>query len=116
MKKNRLFVLGMVAFLLAFSMFMTGCGNRDPLVGRWEHQSGDWIYFFGESSIIEFKADGTVISHDEDESGNWTAFGGERLRIDPDSGRSLNFTYSINNNILTIIDSDGDIGRWRKTR
>jgi len=116
MKKNNLFVLGMLAFLLIFSMFLTGCGGRGALIGKWEHQSGDWIYFFGESNIVEFKADGKVISHDEENTGDWTISGSEQLRVDPDSGRSRNFTYSINANILTIIDEDGDIGRWQKTR
>ena len=115
MKKNKLFVLGMLALLLIFSMFMTGCPSKDPLVGKWEHQSGDWIYFFGNSGIIEFKPDGTVISHDENEIGNWTTFSEDRLRVDYDGERD-NFEYLINNNLLTIVDSDGDVGFWKKTR
>jgi len=112
---KKIVVLGLFMILLTFSFLTVGCGNRSPLIGKWEWQSGNWIYFFCDSEIIEFKTDGTVIVHDEEEIGNWTVFGDDRLRVDSD-GYGDNFTFSINNNILTIVDEDGVAGRWRKAR
>ena len=108
MKENK---LGLLVILLAISAILLYAQESDPLVGQWEHVSGDWIWYFGNSGI-NFSSNGTVIG--EEGSGIWTVFGGERLRIDYDGGNTENFTFSVRNNILTIIDSDGDLGRWRR--
>ena len=85
--------------------------SRHQIVGKWEHVSGDWIYFFGDSDVIEFRANGTAISYDEEEAGDWT-ISGQQLVVVDDEGDRYNFRFSIRSNMLTITDSDGDSGVW----
>ena len=88
----------------------TSIQPNNPLIGQWEYVSGDWIYFFGESNI-NFRSNGTVAG--EEGSGNWRALGDDIIRVNYD-GDTESFYFSIRNNILTITDSDGDSGRWRR--
>jgi len=87
--------------------------SSHQIVGRWEYQSGFWLYFFGDSEIIEFRANGTAISYDEYLAGTWS-ISGQQLTIVYDYGRIEEFMFSIRNNLLTITDSDGDVGIWQR--
>lgn len=103
--------LGLITALLILGAFFLYAQESDPLVGEWENISGDWIYYFGDTEIM-FRSNGTVIG--EEGPGTWTVLSGGRLRIDYYWDDVDYFTFSVQNNILTITDSDGDSGRWRK--
>ena len=116
MKKSKLILLGMLVVLLVFGMVLTGCSRGHPLVGRWQHESGNWIYFFGNSGLIEFGADGAVVSQDEQGKGKWTADGNDRITVSETGGKNYKFTFTINKNILTLIDSDQDKSTYTRAR
>ncbi|MCL2802135.1 MAG: lipocalin family protein [Treponema sp.] len=107
-----------ISFLLIIVCFISvqvfaQNNSRHQIVGKWEHISGDWIWFFGDSEIIELRANGTAISFDEYEAGNWT-ISGQQLTVVDDYGERHVFRFTISGNTLTITDEDGDVGRWRK--
>jgi frataxin-like iron-binding protein CyaY len=99
---------GLVVVVLVLVVVVAASSNKDnPLVGQWEYWSGDVVWFFGKSSSIVFLSDGTVIERDGGDSGKWTVIGGERLKVNEDDD-VFDFTYRIQDNMLTIVDSDGD--------
>ena len=113
MKKKIIVVLVIVALTFPLSVY----AQSNTLVGKWEFWSGDMVYFFWESENIEFKSDGTVHNYEDDESGKYTAIGGERLRVTSDDGDTYDFQYNIKeNDMLTITDEDRDTAIFRRVR
>jgi hypothetical protein len=112
MKGKFLLVLLILVFALAANVY----GQTSPLVGHWEYWGGDYIYFFWDSSEIAFLSNGVVLNRDDDESGRWSVIGSGRLRVVDDYGDTYNFTFEIIDSMLTIIDEDGDVGRWKRLR
>jgi hypothetical protein len=102
-----------VSIIIFIGLLVSACSPSHPIVGRWEYQSGDYVYFFGTSEIIEFKSDGTVIERDHEEEGKWTAVDGT-LTVVSDWGGTDVFSYTIAGNTLTIIDRDFDTIIYRK--
>jgi len=92
------------------------CSSTDPLVGNWGFSSGDGTYFFWESDLVEFKADGTTFSSEDGDSGKWSTSGNNQLRVEADYGRVYEFTYQISGDRLTITDEDGDRGVFQKIK
>jgi len=94
-------VLVVVLLMVAFSK------KINSLVGQWEYWTGDVVWFFGKSSVIVFMSDGTVIRRDNGNSGNWISSSGEQLTVIEDDD-VFYFNYKVQDNMLTIIYSDGD--------
>jgi hypothetical protein len=89
--------------------------ESNPLVGRWEYVSGDMSYYFHMGFDIEFFADGRVMEYAYDEPGKYTIIGESRMSAIGDWIRELYFfDFTIVGDILTITDSDGDAGIWRR--
>ncbi|MCL2721207.1 MAG: hypothetical protein FWD47_07700 [Treponema sp.] len=109
--KKIVFLLLIIGFISV--QVFAQANTAHQITGKWEHVSGDWIWFFGDSDVIEFRANGTAISYDEEEAGNWS-ISGQQLTVIDDYGNTWVFRFSIRNNTLTIIDEDGDEGRWRR--
>ncbi|MCL2441032.1 MAG: lipocalin family protein [Treponema sp.] len=109
---KKIIFLFVIAGFLSFQVSAQS-NTEHQIVGKWEHISGDWIWFFGDSEIIEFRSNGTAISYDEFEAGNWS-ISGQQLTVVDDDGNRFVYRFSINNNILTITDSDDDVGRWER--
>jgi hypothetical protein len=105
-----MWVLAIMALVLPLCVY----AQSNTLVGKWEFWSGDDIYFFWQSDNIEFRSDGMVYNYDDDESGKYTAIGGERLRVWSDDV-TYDFVYNIKeNNMLTITDEDDDTAIFRR--
>ena len=108
-------ILALIITALVFPVSIFAQSNT--LIGRWEFFSGDMIYFFWTSESIEFKSDETVHNYEDDESGKYSATGGEKLRVWDDDGYTYDFSYSIkDNNMLTITDEDDDTAVFRRVR
>ena len=112
LKLKKIVFLLVIIGLISIPVFAQ-VNSGHQIVGKWEWISGDWIYFFGDSDVIEFRANGTAISYDEEEAGNWT-ISGQQITVVDDYGDRYNFRFTIRNNLLVITDSDGDIGRWKR--
>jgi hypothetical protein len=113
MKRKIMRVLVIIAFVFPLSVY----AQSNTLIGKWEFWSGDAVYFFWESDNIEFKSDETVHNYDDEESGKYTAIGGERLRIWSDDGDTYDFIYDIKeNNMLTVTDEDHDTAIFKRVR
>jgi hypothetical protein len=108
-----MWVLAVLTLVLPISVY----AQSNTLIGKWEFWSGDVIYFFWESDNIEFKSDGMVFNYDDEESGKYTAIGGERLRVWSDDEDTYDFIYDIKeNNMLTITDEDGDTAIFKRVK
>ena len=113
--KRAVFVLIVCVLLLTPMLMTSSCGSNNGLVGRWQLQRGDWIYYFADADRIEFFADGRVIEHGYGETGTYTV-SGDRLTVNGDwSGRQV-FTFSISGNTLTLSDSDRDTAVYTRAR
>lgn len=110
---KKFILLGILAVHLVFGMTLYG-NEKEALTGRWTYISGEWIWFFGNSWIIEFKSNGTAISYGEFETGNWSVIDNRQLRVAASYGEIYYFTFEIIGNILIIIDEDEDVGVWRR--
>jgi hypothetical protein len=84
----------------------------NSLTGGWEYVSGSYIWFFGSDGAIDFYADGRVTS-EYTGNGRYTITG-NRIRVTWSSNSVEDFTFGISGNTLTITDSDGDRGTWRR--
>ena len=93
------------------------CSAKDPLIGKWELHSGDFIFFFRYSENIEFKADGTAINHDyEGYTGKWSVTDGNKLTVKSDFGNIYEFTYQISGDMLTITDDENDSNVFQRVK
>jgi len=94
--------------------------SNNALIGNWELESGDWIWFFGKSNLISFTelTDDTFGVH-VSESGNFAEcfFDAQGfLIVESDDGWDgyFEFTWIIQDERLTIIDSDGDMIHYNR--
>jgi len=104
----------LVVFVVIACLFASACSPKHELVGKWEYEAGSWIYFFGDSGIIEFSANGNVKAVDEDETGKWTSAEQGRLKVVDSDDYDFEYRYVIVNNKLTITDEDGDAAIFTK--
>ncbi|MCL1787320.1 MAG: hypothetical protein FWG38_04980, partial [Defluviitaleaceae bacterium] len=97
-------------------------GATNPFVGRWQHVSGPFVYYFANDGDLQFFADGTVLEHAYGEPGRYIVLPDGHLRVigewdvdrlSYDSNDNI-FTYRISGDRLTITDSDGHTGTWKK--
>jgi hypothetical protein len=89
--------------------------DDNELIGRWEFVSGQQIYYFDTDGDIEFYADGRVMEYSHGEPGRFEVLGNGRMSAIGEWFNELYFfDYTISDNTLTIIDSDGDRGTWRR--
>ena len=82
------------------------------LVGKWDFDAGTWIWFFGTSSVVEFFEDGTVTQVDTYDTGEWEVASSGKMEVNDSQGGTFAFDYELNEDSLTIIDSDGDRAVW----
>ena len=92
--------------------------NADhELMGEWEYVSGFWLYFFGRSEFLQFFdfEDGTfgVYESESGEVGEWHIDENGNLVVDA-GWRTHVFTYIIEGDNLTLIDSDGDTSHYAR--
>jgi len=81
MKKNKVYIFVLVAFVLAFSVFLVSC-NSNPFIGTWTGQ------FWGDPSTLTITKDGWSMA-----TGSYSTYSG---------------TYTRDKNTATFIDNDGD--------
>ena len=112
--KKQVLVSILLAVLIA--LFAIACSSDDPMVGIWEFSSGDGIYFFWESELVEFSKDGTVFSSEDGDSGKWSTSGNNQLTVEADNGRVYEYTYQLSGDRLTITDEDGDRGVFQRMK
>jgi len=99
-------------------------GNSNPLVGRWQYVSGSFIRYFANDGDLEFFADGVVMEYAWGEPGHYIILPDGYLRVIGEwsldrLGYNSNdniFTYTLSADRLTINDSDGHTGTWRRIR
>jgi len=88
------------------------------LLGVWSRDHGSYIWFFGYADFIGFtdNGDGTYEVYESayDEHGSWYISTGGRLIIDGEWSGIQEFTFSIEGNVLTLIDADGDSAVYAK--
>jgi len=82
------------------------------LVGVWARDHGRFIWFFGEADFIGFTEndDGTfeVYESEHNEHGTWYINSDGKLIVLGYWTGTHDFTFEIDDNRLTLIDSDGD--------
>jgi len=86
------------------------------LTGRWQFQSGDYIYFFGRDSDIEFFPDWTVFEYGYEEAGEYIMGAGGQFFVIGELGGFHRFEYSVSGDRLTITDRDGDSAVYSRTQ
>ena len=101
--------LSLFAVVLAFVFALMACGGSSDteLIGSWENGSGNrFLFVFDEADEVEFRANGTVVITQDGTSRtvNWELGDapGTFTAADDD------FTYSVYDDELTIIDSWND--------
>jgi len=110
-------------------------GNTDPtptppppgnaqlgaeLEGSWGNGSGDFIYYFYESTNVRFTLTGNGEGRvHEDEWGEWADWwidGNGLLHIvGDDTGDHDTFRFTVTGNTLTVIDEDGDLRTYTRS-
>ena len=92
--------------------------SDNELVGMWELDSGDPLWFFGVSELIMIVEhdDGTfgIFESGSEEWGILHIIDDERLLIEGEWSGDYDFTYRLDGNRLTIIDVDGDEAHFEK--
>jgi len=93
-------------------------GSREDLVdhellGFWEFSEGRFTWFFGVSDFVWFDEDGYVYT--DNDVGLWTV-DGNRLTVISDfgNGRTFEFYFEIDGDILAITDVDDDTGYFER--
>jgi len=88
------------------------------LLGEWTREHGDFIWFFGLAERVVFNdnGDGTFgVSESEfDEIGTWYIDNNGDLIVEGEWTGTWKFNFSIDENSLTLIDSDGDTAHYSK--
>jgi len=92
--------------------------SDNELVGIWELDYGDPLWFFGSSEMI------MIIDYDDGNFGIYESgseewgllhiIDDEKLTIEGEWSGDYNFTYELNGNRLTIIDVDGDEAHFNR--
>jgi len=89
-----------------------------PLVGEWELVFGVELWFFAESEFIRFteEANGTfrVYESDYGEEGTWEINEIGMLVVEGDITGTHVFFYTIEGDLLTLVDEDGDAAVYRR--
>ncbi len=100
MKKTKLLLLAMMAFVVAFS----GCSKDDDddfsIVGTWQQESFEMAVNFGIPGV-----DDMILFEDEDEDVTIT-FNEDGTGSVSDSDGTEPFTWNLSGNVLTISDND----------
>ena len=99
-----------------------GSRNENSLVGRWNEGSGRIIYYFEESTEIEFFApnsDGIGLVYDDyGEWGEWYINANGILCIEGEQYFAeygvVELMFDIRENVLTLTDTDGDTRSYRR--
>jgi hypothetical protein len=113
MKKNKLFIMGMLAVMLAFGLVLAGCktdsddgggsgdGNRDSkLVAKWYASQFSANEDTINGLLFELKGDGKLFLVTADASTTWTTSGG-KITTNYAGGVGT-VDYAIEGTILTI--------------
>jgi len=103
-----------VCLLVTLCFSLVACGAGNPLVGRWESQRTDGIYFFWHANTIEFRSDGQVYESSDGEWARWETIGQGRIRVTTQWRDQYDFAYEINGGQLRLMDRDGDVNTYRK--
>jgi len=90
-----------------------GAGSDIELIARWERIDGDYLWFFGTSEYVEFidSSDGTfnIILTNEDGRGTGHIIEATgKLFVTASWGSEYEFDYTVDDELLILIDSDGD--------
>ena len=57
--KKTLKIFAIVAIIIAAMLALTGCKNKkeeakDPIIGAWKYENGDYIYHFNEDGTGDY--------------------------------------------------------------
>jgi len=90
-----------------------GAGSDEELIARWERIDGDYLWFFGTAEYIEFVdlSDGTFNIFLTNDDGRGSGFIIEvtgKLFVTASWGSEYEFDYTVDDELLILIDSDGD--------
>lgn len=103
MKKTKLFLLAMMAMVIAFS----GCSKDDDddfsIVGTWQQESFEMAVNFGVPGV-----DDMVFADDEGEDVTIT-FNEDGTGSATDSDGTDSFTWTLSGDVLTISDNEMDL-------
>jgi len=114
--KKTIKVLAIVAVLIAAIFALTGCGNskketeaaKDPIVGAWKYEYGDYTYHFNEDGTGDYSYYNTKMEFDYKTEGN-------KLSITyKGSTAPFETEYSIEGDTLNIKDSFGKDTIYKK--
>jgi len=90
------------------------------LLGAWELESGDRLWYFGESDVITFfdNEDGTFGVHESEheEPGVWYINDYKNLVVIGAWIGANEFTYILTGDSLMLIDRDGDTAHYTRAR
>ena len=93
--------------------------SGEQLIGKWEFDTGVWIWYFGVSDNIEFvdHGDGTLVVYASEPSewNTWFLNNDGYLIIETELGLVYEFQWVIQENNLLLIDSDNDIVQYTRT-
>ena len=82
--------------------------NLSRLAGRWNYTTGNYVYFFGIETEVEFFQSGFVVNRSTLTSGRFTLAGEGILIVRASNGENFTFSYALSGDTLTLEDSDGD--------
>ena len=87
----------------------------ENLIGRWAFESGDYIWFFGTDSEIEFFEDGTIRNHTRNRTAEIISTSMFEFTIRDDAGRTFEFFFFyLGDNTLAIEDEDFDLAFFER--
>jgi len=92
--------------------------TEQELIGMWELDTGEYLWFFTESEFIVFSdnGDGTlkVVALDANETGTGTINNSNHLIVESEWGSVYEFIITINADTLVITDDYGDTSFYKK--
>ena len=103
MKKKILSLLAITLCVVLAALTFTACGgSKSPIVGSWESdEAAGVIYTFNEDGTGALKGEGYEISY------TYTVKDDTLTLVYSDSNSEQTFNYKIENNVLSITDSNG---------
>ncbi|MCL2067878.1 MAG: hypothetical protein FWG99_10480 [Treponema sp.] len=121
--EDKKFLMGALIIMLVFGMMIFGCSSdkKSSLVGEWDVWSGGVDFFSVTSHCIDIASNGTLKryigggpGYSGDGENKWSV-SGKRLTIVSD-GDSYEFTFNVKDEMLTIIDKDGNEMIFKKNK